>query len=96
VRLPGLAVTAGYTQEKRPPDIDPADVSVAARYLFGGVFPVCQWGALARGSVLQPGFCLTCGSPFCTAYAVSGTCCLGGRCRLGGSVACAAPLPVRR
>jgi hypothetical protein len=42
VRLPGLAVTAGYTQEKRPLDIDPADVSVAARYLFGGVFPVCQ------------------------------------------------------
>jgi len=38
VRLPGLAVTAGYTQEKRPPDQYPADVSVAARFRFAARF----------------------------------------------------------
>ena len=98
---PGLVVATGYIGKTFAGSIS------GGRFFYGAVpvwqcvpcLPVRFFGArlcFAARLLFDARFRLRRGSPFCTAYAVSGTCCLGGRCRLGGSVACAAPLPVRR
>ena len=98
---PGLVVATGYIGKTSAGSIS------GGRFFYGAVpvwqcvpcLPVRFFGArlcFAARLLFDARFRLRRGSPFCTAYAVSGTCCLGGRCRSGGSVACAAPLPVRR